>query len=339
MQFSVIVPVYNGEKVIERCILSVISQKFDDFELLIINDGSSDKTSDICKLYEKKESRIKYFEQLNKGPSEARNLGLKNAKGKYICFIDSDDYVEDSYLYFLNDNIKKYEADIIFIGFLFENQKTGEILSKVHLNEKLYKRNEFGNLAQKLIDNDIFGYTWCKAIKRDILNEIYFDTNYSLHEDTLFICDVFDRAGSIATCKEYLYHYTKSEGTLCTRYRDDIIENMEYVNKKIFNFYEKINISNIDEMIVQRAVFSMYLVLKNYTQNYSKDISAHKANLFMNGYTVSEIIKRKDIYKQLKLGKKKWIFYIIIVLRSGILFKFLIKIISLNNKGEYSSEI
>ncbi|GFI40418.1 putative glycosyltransferase EpsJ [Thomasclavelia cocleata] len=332
MEFSIIIPVYNGEQVIEQCVISILNQKFTDFELLIINDGSSDRTGEICELYEKRDKRVKYLRQSNKGPSEARNLGLNNARGEYICFIDADDYVEEYYLESINKNIKKYSPDIIFLGFVFENQKTKEVLSKVSIESKLYKRDEFSALAKKLIDNDIFGYTWCKVIKKDILRNIYFDTNYSLHEDTLFICNVFEKAFSIVTCEDYLYHYIKSLDTLCTKYRDDIIENLEYVNKEIFNFYKRINIDDIDTMVVQRAVFSMYLIIKNYAQKYSKQISLSKATLFMKGYTISEILKRKKIYKQLNLGKKKWIFYIIIILRSEYLFKFLIKIIHFKNK-------
>ena len=335
MRFSIIIPVYNGEDVIKRCISSILNQSFKDFELLIIDDGSTDNTRKICELYKNEYGCIRYFAQSNKGPSVARNFALNQARGEYICFIDVDDYIESNYLKVLNEYIEEYATDVIFLGFLFEDGKTKEILSKVNLKKDMYNKNEFGSLVKKLVDNDIFGYTWCKIIKKSILNNIWFDTNYSLHEDTIFICEVLKKAKAVCICDQYLYHYTKAEGTLCTKYRDDIIENMEYVNKKIFSFYNEINIESIDVMILQRAVFSMYLILKNYTQKYSNKISLKEANSFMKGYTVSEIIKRKKIYKQLNFGKKKWIFYSVIILKSGWLFKFLIEILRLNNKGEY----
>ena len=95
---SVIVPVYNTEKYLERCIDSIISQSFKDFELILINDGSKDKSLSIMKEYAKKDKRIKVFDQNNKGPAITRNFGINKSKAKYVMFIDSDDYIDDNYI-------------------------------------------------------------------------------------------------------------------------------------------------------------------------------------------------------------------------------------------------
>ena len=110
--FSVIIPVYKVEKYISRCIESVLKQSFSDFELLLVNDGSPDKSGIICDEYAKKDQRIKVFHKENGGVSSARNIGIKNACGKYIVFIDSDDEVERNYLECMNG----YESDFVIAG-------------------------------------------------------------------------------------------------------------------------------------------------------------------------------------------------------------------------------
>lgn len=93
-KLSVIVPVYKAEKYLHRCVESILTQTFTDFEILLIDDGSPDRSGEICDEYAKKDSRIKVFHKLNGGASDARNVGLDNAQGEYVCFVDSDDVVD-----------------------------------------------------------------------------------------------------------------------------------------------------------------------------------------------------------------------------------------------------
>ncbi len=109
---SIIVPVFNSEKYISRCINSILEQTYGNFELIIINDGSKDKSLKICEEYQKKDRRIKVFNQENKGQAFARNVGLDNAKGEYISFIDSDDYVHSRFLEYLYNALISSDSDI-----------------------------------------------------------------------------------------------------------------------------------------------------------------------------------------------------------------------------------
>ena len=111
-KISIIVPVYNVESYLVRCIDSILNQSFKNFELILVNDGSTDDSLIICKKYLNVDKRIKLVSQVNKGLSAARNTGLRHTSGKYICFIDSDDFVEKDYLLFLINNIEKYNSDI-----------------------------------------------------------------------------------------------------------------------------------------------------------------------------------------------------------------------------------
>ncbi len=109
---SVIVPVYNAEKTLRRCVDSILAQTFEDFELILINDGSKDQSGDICDEYAAKDSRVKTIHKTNGGVSSARNAGLRIAQGEYIAFIDSDDYIDNDYLL----GFKHYDADLIISG-------------------------------------------------------------------------------------------------------------------------------------------------------------------------------------------------------------------------------
>ena len=114
---SIIVPIYNVEKWIDRCLSSIQKQSYEDFEVLLVDDGSSDNSDDICKNYTVRDKRFKYFKKINGGLSDARNYGIDRAEGKYLIFIDGDDYVEKNYVEKLYRTITKYATDVAICGF------------------------------------------------------------------------------------------------------------------------------------------------------------------------------------------------------------------------------
>lgn len=117
---SVIMPVYNMEQYLERCLKSVVKQTYSNLEILLINDGSSDKSGDICEQWAKQDRRIRVFHKENGGLSDARNWGLEYAKGEYLCFVDSDDYMEPDMLEKLLNALEKNAAEIAVCNFVYE---------------------------------------------------------------------------------------------------------------------------------------------------------------------------------------------------------------------------
>ena len=117
MFFSVIVPVYNAEKTLRRCLDSILRQTFSDYEVILVDDGSKDSSLDICKSYCAKDKRFSVLHQENSGVSKARNRGLDSAKGNYICFVDSDDTITSDYLEQVNNAATAQKTDAIFIGY------------------------------------------------------------------------------------------------------------------------------------------------------------------------------------------------------------------------------
>lgn len=201
MLVSVIVPVYNAEKYLYRCINSILSQTYTNFELLLINDGSKDNSGTICDEYSVKDIRVRVFHKENGGASAARNYGLDKAIGEYICFIDADDWVDEDYIEQLlpTDN-----EDMVLCAFMCG---TMEIF---YLSDIVRDKQNIGENLHILIDHMAVCSPWCKIMRREIIekNCIRFDVNVSAGEDLLFICDYFSVGlNKIRTISAPLYHY------------------------------------------------------------------------------------------------------------------------------------
>lgn len=206
-KISVIIPAYNVEKTIVKCMDSLLSQSFKDFELIIINDGSKDKTREICEAYAFKDSRIHVITTENGGVSMARNKGLQACKGEFIVFADSDDYVSENYLSSLLEDYIKTSADLIIhgfntIGFDYEVAKemSPRVVSITDFNALFneYKLHKTGFLFGKLFKSAI--------IKEKRLS---FDQDIILYEDAVFIFSYLEHCKEVYfnNRKEYFYVY------------------------------------------------------------------------------------------------------------------------------------
>lgn len=203
---SVIIPVYNVEKHLPRCIESLLEQDFLDFELLLIDDGSHDSSGKICDEYAKKDYRIQVHHKKNGGVSSARNAGLYMAKGKWICFVDSDDWVNKSYLsdFFLYPML---ENAIVIQGLFFEfpNNKKRTFFSYDNKSTNLNFKENF------IVENKLFhnGSPVAKLFDMEIVksNNILFDESISLNEDHLFVMEYYQYVENVTLLSAMNYHY------------------------------------------------------------------------------------------------------------------------------------
>lgn len=184
---SVIVPVYNAEKTLRRCVDSILSQEFHDFELLLIDDGSKDESPAICDEYAKKDRRVQVFHQENGGVSSARNIGLDHAKGVWITFVDSDDYLRDFYFV----GVKDRDEDILFLGYNILYK--GVVVKKVVVEETHF----FNVLISDNINNSIIRAPFAKFFKKSIIDTQRFNPKCFIGED---VCFVF---GYLSKCKTF----------------------------------------------------------------------------------------------------------------------------------------
>lgn len=200
---SIIVPVYNAEKYLHCCIDSILEQSCADFELLLINDGSKDTSGKICDDYISKDSRVSVFHKENGGVSAARNYGLNNAKGKYICIIDADDWVDKDYLEQL---LPENGEDMVVCSIMYE----GKERRYVSISDNKRDRECIESSLHFMIEHMAICCPWCKIMRRDIIerNNIRFDENVSAGEDMLFVFDYFSTGlKSVRTISLPLYHY------------------------------------------------------------------------------------------------------------------------------------
>ncbi|MBF0787147.1 MULTISPECIES: SP_1767 family glycosyltransferase [unclassified Streptococcus] len=224
---SIIVPVYNVERYLKRCLDSLVKQTYVDFELLLINDGSTDNSALICEEYARTDSRIRVIHQENAGPSAARNRGLELARGRYITFVDSDDFVEVDYLENLHTALEKNEADISICNFNSFNEERQSFLfsiTKEMYFEQTYTVEEWLNQENTAKNNLYLTFTFSplKLFKRELFDGIVFPIG-RLREDDATIYKLYLKARKIAFINQGAYYYSqRSEGLSRNGMLDDI---------------------------------------------------------------------------------------------------------------------
>lgn len=216
--FSILVPVYNAEKTLRKCLDSILCQTNPDFEVLMIENGSKDSSNAICREYAARDSRFKLYAcSENKGPSGARNIGLEQATGEFVAFADSDDFVEPEYLEALCGGFQT--ADVVFFGYR-QLSLEGDLFG-VHIPKASEEADYYETLLQ-LHKQDMFGYTWIKAFRRSAIGAHRFSMELNLLEDEVFACEVLSEQQRIAVIPKPLYNYiTGNPGSLIGRTHPD----------------------------------------------------------------------------------------------------------------------
>ena len=193
---SVIMPVYNVEEFLAKCIESVLDQTLTDLELFVIDDGSTDSSGKICDQYAKKDRRVKVIHKENGGAPTARNAAIDQATGEYMYFIDSDDWIEKDYLEKMYQLAKKYHADLVVTGFLMEYYQNGKFVTySTSCKDAIYKsQSDFRKNAYKYFNNSLLSLAWNKLMRREIIakNNLRFpDTKWDDHHFNMeFLMDV-----------------------------------------------------------------------------------------------------------------------------------------------------
>lgn len=210
---SIIVPAYNAEKYLSICLESIFKQKYTNFEIILVNDGSSDNTDRICRLFQENDQRIKYFKKENGGVSSARNLGLSQANGDWVCFIDSDDVVSETYLTSLTQNIRNNNS-LVFCNYQREFEKTLNIG-----NVYAEKRDMIKYFLKYLT---ALSGPYAKLYSMNVIkkNCIRFPENVHMGEDAIFILRYLKCVDAIAVSNSIDYIVKRREGSLSTKYNE-----------------------------------------------------------------------------------------------------------------------
>ena len=207
---SVIMPVYNVENYVERSIKSVINQTYKNIELVIINDGSTDNSLEICKKYAKIDDRIKLITQPNAGLSAACNTGMNNATGEYLCSVDSDDYIEINMIEKMVEAIERTQSDVCICDFYFQFDSRTDVANNYDKEVVIDKQKAMIYLLE---NKYIQSYRWNKLFKTAQVKDIVFPVGKS-YEDIYKMHEMFSRAEKFVIIPDVMYHYVQRNGSI-----------------------------------------------------------------------------------------------------------------------------
>lgn len=303
---SVIVPIYNIEKYIDRCVESVVNQTYKNLEIILVDDGSTDNSSSVCDDWAKRDSRIKVIHKKNGGLSDARNFGLDNAKGDYIAFVDGDDFIDINMYDSMLNYLKKYNCDICICGInKIENGR--EFITRPYM----YSNNEFTilNNENALVEllNDRLDVSSCnKLYKKEIINDLRFPYGIT-NEDFALMYKFFYRSNQIIIINENYYKYIQRQGSITTTKFNERQFDKYYNCIQMMDFIEE----NIPNLINEAKYYLWYhtfcllkqLYLENLIISYSKYAKELKTTLKKDSFI---------IMKSKKLSYKEKIIYLVI---------------------------
>ena len=297
MKISFIVSAYNVEKYIKTCLESIKNQTYKNIEVIVVNDGSKDDTGKICDQVVGEDTRFKIVHQENKGLSGARNVALKMITGNFLCFVDGDDYIEETLCEELEKKLRKYSSDMVV--FTYFKDYNGEI-TPFFSNEECYGMTSKEALISLVKEDRIRSMVCMKLYKKELFDNLYFKENHH-YEDVYIMHKLLFRAKHILVFNKALYYY---------RFRDDSISNIQNENNLI-DRYESL-IFRAKE--IEKVYPDLRQIIMEKTGYYCLDIynciCAHK---YKNIYNIKT--KIKQLIKQAKgLSKKtKLTYYIIII--------------------------
>ena len=305
---SVVVPVYNSERYLNRCVDSILNQTFHDFELILVDDGSKDQSGEMCdgfrdmSLKEATMPLIRVIHQENAGQAAARNKGIEKAYGKWICFIDSDDYVHPQMLDVLFRAIQEKHAGMSMCGAIFNasvEMPEWEMISEYRIevskvDESFFlsmKGNEWNNSGFK---NEVI---WGRLIPKDIILRIPFSKGH-VYEDTAVMCRWFDASGTVADCKVDLYYYTDNpDGTMNSVSSKKRLDRL-WMRRETEQFYYSKGYDRMREIILG-AYLNESRKIESILANQEKDDSlATQVKKDRVRYFLQTLLSRRISYKR-----------------------------------------
>jgi len=273
--FSIIIPIYNREKFLKKCLESVQCQEFENFECILIDDGSTDSSLEICEKME--DERFKVISQLNKGVSSARNRGLEIAVGEYIIFIDSDDYVSSNHLKILVDNLLNNEFDIIFneIKIIRAGHEEESDFGKFLLSELVVSNYESIKLC--LLENGFEGYLVNKIFKNKLVQKqnIRFNENIRWGEDLLFTIEyllIVEKATKIINQPTYHYVFHDKNATAIGNQMNHRLFSLLETNQILYDKLSSLS-KEFEELTYQRLfLYTLLVYYKSKKFKYSNEV-------------------------------------------------------------------
>ncbi|VTX69886.1 glycosyltransferase family 2 protein [Gemella haemolysans] len=297
-RISVIVPVYNVEKYLEKCVNSIVNQTYKNLEIILVDDGATDNSGKLCDELAKIDNRIKVYHKENGGLSDARNYGVERATGDYIGFVDSDDYIDAEMYEKLYEAIKKENADVAEcnLKIIYPNRV------ELYTNEKYFKvctKQEY--LEEYLKIEKVFGSVWTKLIKSDIAKKLVFPKG-KLYEDTYYAYDLINVADSYVIMDAPYYNYFMRENSITNAKFNlrifDLIEIVEEFHNTVYENYPELEkAADCRKMYAYFSVLNSILLEDEFKNN---SFYPQIVNYFKENYI--KLLRNKYITRNRKLS-------------------------------------
>ena len=307
---SIIVPVYNAESALNNCVDSILRQSYNNIEVILINDGSTDNSGMICNDYAISDRRIKVMHQLNAGPSRARNAGIKAAVGDYIQFVDADDFLERNMTRTLVESIEE-GLQLVICGYQSIDREQNQMKKYIPPNKGIYQNNDFMQYFGQLYKSIILPSLWNKLYRTTMINEfnIHFIENLSLGEDLLFNLDYLTVCNKINVIPSQLYNYVvDNDQSLSKAFKKDLIDNQQMLHKKVVQFLINKNCYTKENKYLLQLIYtnSIVNVLSNIFHKNSilttKQQKAQIKDIISNTYVRQNIGYFKDSIQARLIG-------------------------------------
>ena len=292
---SVIIPVYNAEKYLRKCILSIIEQTYSNLEIILINDGSIDSSKDICNEFANVDNRIVVIDKENEGVGAARNDGLNRATGKYIAFVDCDDYIEKDTIEILYSTLIEKNVDCVKGNYDIVTS-SGIIQNNEPKLERKYDKGQIKDFIYELLTERVKSFLWLLLIKKECIKD-NFNEKLFLYEDANFYISLLGNINSIYVFSKIIYHYVITENSLSrdTSKMYSNIENLKLANcilKETLNRYNFDNEKNIRAYNTRNInnIINYYYYIYKSNNNLKEIIESFEKN------------KTEDLFKKMLLN-------------------------------------
>lgn len=338
VKYSLIVPVYNVQDYLHQCIESILKQTYKEFEVILVDDGSTDNSGKICDEYAQKDNRIKVVHKINAGLVSARKEGLKSSSGEFIINIDSDDWIENILLEEIEKIINVYSPDVIAFNF-FYNTFSKQTIKEHNLKEGYYDKNALEKeiYPKMLYDNSQPFYSfglrpnlWGKVFRRNILynNQLEVDDRITLGEDAACTYPTMLQAKSLFVLNKPLYHYRYNEKSITNSYKKNMLENNEKLINHLFNKLG--NNHNLNKQIYHYIAFLLFLSIFNEVKN--NETLFKKAKKIRDFFSKEYYVESLKIIDYSSLSFKKKMLFKLLKNNQYLLSLIIVKVWSLLNK-------
>lgn len=312
-EVSIIVPVYQVEQYLHKCIDSILSQTFKDFELILVDDGSYDKSGIICDEYAVQDNRIQVIHQKNQGVSVARNIAMQKARGEYLCFIDADDWIESTMIEKYMKEIKKNNADILRHGYTMDLWKDNSITQT-----KVYKapnfcvklsKDEIPEQMERFWEN-CSNYVWNYFFKTDFIVNIKFQS-IKISEDHIFVLEALQKCKNIIFVQDNSYHYCMRMGSTANKWEETGIQCQLAMIKSCHEFMDYFHVRKEEKKkymaskIIEAYSYSIYLMCfpkcRFTFKEKMKELYSIRTELQLDQYVSYAKGKSSSILNQIKI--------------------------------------